>query len=194
MSGSVALLYDDVMNLMTMDRNWRIVVGVGVAAGFLAILLSILNGSHFAWKTGDSGTSFDIRIGGEGGLPVSILGTISILCLLLGSAFLAASKSAPEVADAEAGGSQSPVFSFLTFLKELRRSNSDVWLGGVCGGLGTYSPVPTWVWRVVFLVLVLSFGTGLLAYIILWICMPKQVTAEFSAPVPPPVPPTEAPR
>ena len=187
-------MYTGAMNLMTMDRNWRIVVGLGVAAGLLAILLSLLNGSHFAWKTGDSGTSFDIRIGGEGGLPVSILGSISILCLLLGSAFLAASKLPREAADGEGDDGQPPVFSFLTFLKELKRSNTDVWIGGVCGGLGAYSPIPTWVWRVVFLVLTLSFSTGLLPYIILWICMPKQPSAAFSAPVPPPMPPGEAQR
>ena len=66
--------------------------------------------------------------------------------------------------------------SFLDFLKKLRRSNSDVWLGGVCGGLGTYSPVPTWVWRVAFLVLIFCLGTGVAAYLILWICIPAEGT------------------
>jgi len=61
-----------------------------------------------------------------------------------------------------------------SWLRRLSRSGDDRVLGGVCGGLGRYTPIPSWLWRVLFLLLVLIFGTGLLLYILLWIFMPKQ--------------------
>ena len=45
-------------------------------------------------------------------------------------------------------------------------------LGGVCAGFGYWLGWPTWVIRVLLLVLVLTAGTGVLVYIILWIFMP----------------------
>ena len=68
----------------------------------------------------------------------------------------------------------------MTFLKDLSKSKSDCMLGGVCGGLGASTPIPTWIWRAGFLVSVLFFGTGALVYLILWIVLPEQ------KPTPPP--------
>jgi len=61
--------------------------------------------------------------------------------------------------------------------RTLRKSAGDRMLGGVCGGLGENTPAPSWVWRVVFLVLLFGYGTGVVAYIILWICMPPAKRA-----------------
>jgi len=61
-----------------------------------------------------------------------------------------------------------------SWLRRLSRSTDDRVLGGVCGGLGRYTPIPSWLWRVLFSLLVLIFGTGLLLYILLWIFMPKE--------------------
>jgi phage shock protein C len=61
-----------------------------------------------------------------------------------------------------------------SWLRKLSRSGDDRWLGGVCGGLGRYTPAPSWVWRVVFSLLFFCFGTGLLLYILLWMFMPKE--------------------
>jgi hypothetical protein len=36
------------------------------------------------------------------------------------------------------------------FLKTLSKSQNDKWIGGVCGGLGAYTPLPSWLWRVIF--------------------------------------------
>jgi phage shock protein PspC (stress-responsive transcriptional regulator) len=58
-------------------------------------------------------------------------------------------------------------------LKGATKSSNDRWIGGVCGGLGAATPIPSWMWRVVFLFSLLAFGVGLLLYIVLWICMPK---------------------
>lgn len=60
------------------------------------------------------------------------------------------------------------------WLRRLSKSKDDRWIGGVCGGLGEHTPVPSWSWRVIFSVLFLFFGTGLLIYILLWIFLPKE--------------------
>ena len=59
-------------------------------------------------------------------------------------------------------------------LKNTRRSRTDKMLGGVCGGLGLTTGIPGWMWRVIFLISTLCFGVGLIPYIILWICVPKE--------------------
>lgn len=64
--------------------------------------------------------------------------------------------------------------SLLSNLRDLSKSKTDRVLGGVCGGLGTYTPVPAWMWRAAFLVGLLVFGTGGLAYVILWIALPEE--------------------
>ena len=59
-------------------------------------------------------------------------------------------------------------------LNRLRRSRSDRWLGGVCGGLAPATGLPSWLWRLIFVVLVGCGGTGLIAYVLLWIVLPKE--------------------
>ena len=59
-------------------------------------------------------------------------------------------------------------------LRKLAKSQYDKWIGGVCGGLGKYTPLPSWLWRVIFCGIFLFFGTGLIIYLLLWIFMPKE--------------------
>ena len=61
---------------------------------------------------------------------------------------------------------------FWQSLRGLKKSATDKKIAGVCGGFGEHTPVPAWLWRALFLVLLLLYGTGLAVYIILWICMP----------------------
>ncbi|MYM36296.1 PspC domain-containing protein [Duganella sp. FT50W] len=56
----------------------------------------------------------------------------------------------------------------------LRRSRGDRWLGGVCGGLGRISGVESWIWRLLFVLFVCTFGFGLAIYILLWIFVPED--------------------
>jgi len=56
--------------------------------------------------------------------------------------------------------------------RDLKKSATDKKIAGVCGGFGEYTPLPSWMWRVIFLVSLFLGGLGLLTYIILWICMP----------------------
>ncbi len=54
----------------------------------------------------------------------------------------------------------------------LRRSSTDRWIGGVCGGLGAATGLASWIWRLIFAVLLLFGGTGLIVYLLLWIFVP----------------------
>ena len=59
-------------------------------------------------------------------------------------------------------------------LHALRRSRSDRWLGGICGGLTPPTGLPAWVWRLIFAALAVCGGTGVMLYVLLWILVPKE--------------------
>ena len=59
-------------------------------------------------------------------------------------------------------------------VKKLYRSKDDRWLGGVCGGIAKYFNVDSTVIRVLFILLALAIGGGILVYIILWIVIPEE--------------------
>ena len=59
-------------------------------------------------------------------------------------------------------------------INTLRRSRSDRWLGGVCGGIGRATGVESWVWRLIFTALFVCGGFGLLIYLLLWIFVPSE--------------------
>ena len=59
-------------------------------------------------------------------------------------------------------------------ISRLRRSQSDRWLGGVCGGLAKVTGVESWIWRLLFVLFVCTFGFGLAIYILLWIFVPDE--------------------
>lgn len=56
----------------------------------------------------------------------------------------------------------------------LRRARLDRWVGGVCGGIARATGLDSWVWRLIFTVLFLAFGSGILLYILLWIFVPEE--------------------
>lgn len=58
--------------------------------------------------------------------------------------------------------------------KRLYRSKSDRMLGGVCAGLAHFLGMDPTVIRLIFLVLFLLGGHGLLVYLILWIITPLE--------------------
>lgn len=70
--------------------------------------------------------------------------------------------------------------------RRLYRSSTDKIISGVSGGLGDYFEIDPLLIRVLFVVTTLGWGIGLLAYIILWIAMPRDNTwredAEFPQP------------
>ncbi|MGJ1266216.1 PspC domain-containing protein [Sphingobacterium spiritivorum] len=63
-----------------------------------------------------------------------------------------------------------------TFGKKLMRDPDDTVISGVCSGIGHYVGLEArWV-RLLFVLFVLLGGSGILAYVILWIIMPVAVT------------------
>ena len=59
-------------------------------------------------------------------------------------------------------------------INKLRRSRSDKWLGGVCAGLGTVSGIEAWIWRLIFVLLLMFGGVGVFVYLLLWIFVPLE--------------------
>ncbi|MDY0747005.1 PspC domain-containing protein [Paucibacter sp. R3-3] len=59
-------------------------------------------------------------------------------------------------------------------VNSLRRSRDDRWIGGVCGGIGRTTGMASWIWRLLFTLLVLCAGSGVLLYVLLWIFVPEE--------------------
>ncbi len=66
-----------------------------------------------------------------------------------------------------------PTEPVLQAINGFRRSASERWLGGVCGGLAAATGLQAWVWRILF-ALALCTGFGLLVYLALWIFVPLE--------------------
>jgi phage shock protein C len=71
-------------------------------------------------------------------------------------------------------GSTDASAPFVSAVNTFRRSRTDRWIAGVCGGLGRLTGMESWVWRLFFTVLFLCAGTGLLVYILLAIFVPSE--------------------
>ncbi len=64
-------------------------------------------------------------------------------------------------------------------VNSFRRSRTDRWIGGVCGGIARATGVESWVWRLLFAVMFLCLGAGLLAYLLLWLFVPSEAGAPI---------------
>ncbi|MBR9976526.1 MAG: PspC domain-containing protein [Bacteroidetes bacterium] len=66
--------------------------------------------------------------------------------------------------------------------KRLYRNTSRKMIGGVCSGIADYFSIDPVLVRLLFIILVLHNGIGILAYVILWIVVPQQraSTATYS--------------
>jgi phage shock protein PspC (stress-responsive transcriptional regulator) len=49
-------------------------------------------------------------------------------------------------------------------------------IAGVCSGMAAYWRIDSWIVRVIFLVLLLPGGLGILVYLVLWIVLPEAKT------------------
>jgi phage shock protein PspC (stress-responsive transcriptional regulator) len=59
-------------------------------------------------------------------------------------------------------------------INRLRRSETDRWVAGVCGGLGRLTGLESWVWRILFVLGLVLGGFTLFAYVVLWIFVPRE--------------------
>lgn len=57
--------------------------------------------------------------------------------------------------------------------RRLTRSTTDRWLGGVCGGLAEHTGLDPALVRLVAALAGLAGGTGVLAYLLAWMLIPK---------------------
>jgi phage shock protein C len=67
--------------------------------------------------------------------------------------------------------------------RKLYRSESDRMVAGVCSGLGKYLNIDPTIVRLIFVLMFLLGGHGLLVYVILWIVMPVEIMDQASVEV-----------
>ena len=92
---------------------------------------------------------------------------------------LAAQHDAGRITDAEFEAAKARLFAqggpdVDPAINTLRRSTTDRWVGGVCGGLAKLTGVESWIYRLLFVVAILFGGFGLIPYILLWIFVPPE--------------------
>lgn len=75
--------------------------------------------------------------------------------------------------------------------RRLQRSATEKRLAGVCGGLAEYFDIDPLLVRIGFVIAALAGGPGLIAYLVLWIALPKGPPSPPASPgpLPPPPPP-----
>ncbi len=64
--------------------------------------------------------------------------------------------------------------------RRLYRSQTDRMIAGVCGGLAEFFDIDPTLVRLIFVLLTLMGGHGILLYIILWIVMPSENQIRIS--------------
>jgi len=67
-------------------------------------------------------------------------------------------------------------------LNGLQRSREDRWLGGVCGGLSEISGTASWIWRLIFVLLLPCHGISLVVYALLWALVPTRALPRVQIP------------
>jgi phage shock protein C len=70
-------------------------------------------------------------------------------------------------------------------LARFSRRREDRWLGGVTGGLAVATDIPVWAWRILFVLLALLNGVGVVLYLLMWIFVPLA-PLMLTAPTEPP--------
>lgn len=61
---------------------------------------------------------------------------------------------------------------------KLTRSNNDVMVAGVAAGLAEYLNIDPVLVRLLFVLLTVFGGHGILVYLILWLLMPQETVSE----------------
>ena len=84
------------------------------------------------------------------------------------------SRAKARVLEGVASSTEAPSAAAIAAINALRRSASDRWIAGVCGGLARATGVESWVWRLLFVLLLLCGGTGVVIYVLMWIFVPSE--------------------
>ena len=160
----------------------KLLLLISLLAALGAVLSAFAAGSHFQIGLNDGAFNFDFKVATGDSGAATVLGLIALAAGLVGvGLYVSGGRRASDEPASHPGPSGSSDFSdFAGALRRLTKSKEDEWLGGVCGGLGEHTPLPSWVWRLVFLLLLFCYGTGVLLYILLWICLPEPLQGEES--------------
>jgi phage shock protein C len=59
-------------------------------------------------------------------------------------------------------------------MKRIYRSTKERVFAGVCGGMGEYFDKDPVLFRIIFVLVTLILGFGILAYLVFWISIPKD--------------------
>jgi phage shock protein C len=59
-------------------------------------------------------------------------------------------------------------------MKRIYRSSKEKVIAGVCAGMGEYFDKDPVLFRILFVLVTLIFGFGILAYLVFWISIPKD--------------------
>jgi phage shock protein C len=68
--------------------------------------------------------------------------------------------------------------------KRLLRSESDRMIAGVCSGIGRYFGVDPTLVRLVFVIFAFVGGSGIVAYLVMWLVVPRESKATAAAEAP----------
>ena len=66
------------------------------------------------------------------------------------------------------------VKTIIDMAKRLTLSTTDKKIGGVCAGVAQYFDIDPLIVRIIWLVLAVCYGVGLIAYLICWFLLPKE--------------------
>jgi len=66
-------------------------------------------------------------------------------------------------------------------MKKLYRSPTNKKIAGVCGGIGEYFNVDVTLVRLIWISAIIFAGTGILAYLICWLIIPKNPNTQNQA-------------
>ena len=144
----------------------KLLLFICLLASLAALISAFAAGSHFQIGFDDGAFKFDFKVAtGHSGAATAL----GLLALAAGN------PAGGEAASNPVSTGWSSFSDVASGLRRLTRSKKDEWLGGVCGGLGEHTPLPSWVWRLVFLLLLCCYGTGVPLYVLLWICLPEPL-------------------
>lgn len=62
----------------------------------------------------------------------------------------------------------------ISAVNAFRLSGTDRWIGGVCGGIARSTGIESWLVRLLFCLLLVCGGVGVLLYVLLWIFVPNE--------------------
>ena len=90
-------------------------------------------------------------------------------------------NSSNDSAESNTQQQQQSTFTNTSGKRRLFRDENHKIVGGVCSGIANYFDIDIVIVRIIFLVLLFTFGIGFIPYIILWIAVPSSATTVIGS-------------